>query len=211
MKSEFDMKESKIKSLMRELDDMKNDQTMEEEARKFKRQKLDLENRLKEQVIISREKSEVFQLYLQVDELDELNSQIQILESSKTKLEMTMQQIQHEHRRQLEQKEEEIEDVKHGFGKKMKVLEQQLEQEHEDRIEFLREKHDLEGRIATLQDMLEVSAEQEGLVVKLKKDLKRAKALLRDAQSAAENSQSDGTSNIIMKQLKQQVELDSVK
>ena len=205
------MKESKIKSLMRELDDMKNDQTMEEEARKFKRQKLDLENRLKEQVIISREKSEVFQLYLQVDELDELNSQIQILESSKTKLEMTMQQIQHEHRRQLEQKEEEIEDVKHGFGKKMKVLEQQLEQEHEDRIEFLREKHDLEGRIATLQDMLEVSAEQEGLVVKLKKDLKRAKALLRDAQSAAENSQSDGTSNIIMKQLKQQVELDSVK
>ena len=205
------MKESKIKSLMRELDDMKNDQTMEEEARKFKRQKLDLENRLKEQVIISREKSEVFQLYLQVDELDELNSQIQILESSKTKLEMTMQQIQHEHRRQMEQKEEEIEDVKHGFGKKMKVLEQQLEQEHEDRIEFLREKHDLEGRIATLQDMLEVSAEQEGLVVKLKKDLKRAKALLRDAQSAAENSQSDGTSNIIMKQLKQQVELDSVK
>ena len=74
------MKESKIKSLMRELDDMKNDQTMEEEARKFKRQKIDLENRLKEQV----------------DELDELNSQIQVLESSKTKLEMTMQQIQHE-------------------------------------------------------------------------------------------------------------------
>ena len=183
------MKESKIKSLMRELDDMKNDQTMEEEARKFKRQKNDLENRLKEQV----------------DELDELNSQIQVLESSKTKLEMTMQQIQHEHRRQLEQKEEEIEDVKHAFGKKMKVLEQQLEQEHEDRIEFLREKHDLEGRIATLQDMLEVSAEQEGLVVKLKKDLKRAKALLRDAQSAAENTQSDGTSNIIMRQLKQQV------
>ena len=54
MKSEFDMKESKVKSLMRELDDMKNDQTMEEEARKFKRQKLDLENRLKEQVTVGR-------------------------------------------------------------------------------------------------------------------------------------------------------------
>ena len=137
--------------------------------------------------------------------MDELNSQIQMLESSKTKLEMTMQQIQHEHRRQLEQKEEEIEDVKHAFGKKMKVLEQQLEQEHEDRIEFLREKHDLESRIATLQDMLEVSAEQEGLVMKLKKDLKRAKALLRDAHCVAENSQTDGTNTIIMRQLKQQV------
>ena len=123
---------------------------------------------------------------------------------------MTMQQIQHEHRRQLEQKEEEIEDVKHAFGKKLKVLEQQLEQEHEDRIEFLREKHDLESRIATLQDMLEMSAEQEGLVMKLKKDLKRAKALLRDAHCVAENSQTDGTNTIIMKQLKQQVALLSL-
>ena len=36
---------------MRELEDLKNDQTMEEENRKFKKQKIDLENRLKEQVI----------------------------------------------------------------------------------------------------------------------------------------------------------------
>ena len=70
-----------------------------------------------------------------------------------------------------------VEDVKAAFGKKLKVLEQQLEQEHEDRyfiqylhqatscecvtrIGFLREKHELEGRIANLQDMLEASAEQ---------------------------------------------------
>ena len=46
------MKENKIKSLMRELEDMKNDQTMEDEARKFKKQKMDLENRLKEQANI---------------------------------------------------------------------------------------------------------------------------------------------------------------
>ena len=52
LKSEFDMKENKIKSLMRELEDMKNDQTMEEETRKFKKQKMDLENRLKEQANI---------------------------------------------------------------------------------------------------------------------------------------------------------------
>ena len=37
---------------MRELEDMKNDQTMEEETRKFKKQKMDLENRLKEQANI---------------------------------------------------------------------------------------------------------------------------------------------------------------
>ena len=73
------------------------------------------------------------------------------------------------------------------------------------RIGFLREKHELEGRIANLQDMLEASAEQEGIVMKLKKDLKRAKALLKDAHCVAENTQTEGTSNIIMRQLKQQV------
>ena len=42
-------------------------------------------------------------------------------------------------------------------------------------------------------------------MAKLRKDLKRAKALLKDAHSVAENTQTEGTSNIIMRQLKQQV------
>ena len=106
---------------MRELEDMRNDTTNEEEARKLKRQKQDLENRLKEQG----------------EEIDELTGQIQVLESAKTNLERMMHQLKTEHQKQLEMKEEEIEDVKAGFGKKLKVLEQQLEQEHEDRIGFL--------------------------------------------------------------------------
>ena len=190
MKLEVETKETKIKGLLRELDDLRNDTTNEDEARKLKRQKQDLENRLKEQA----------------EEIDELTGQVQVLESTKTKLEMTMTQLKNEHQKALEMKDEEIEDVKAGFAKKLKVLEQQLEQEHEDRIGFLREKHELEGRIATLQDMLEVSAEQEGIVTKLRKDLKRAKALLKDAHCVAENTQTDGTSNIIMRQLKQQLE-----
>ena len=186
---DVETKDTKIKSLVRELDELRNDTTNEEEARKLKRQRQDLENRLKEQG----------------EEIDELTGQIQVLESAKISLERTMGQLKAEHQRQLEMKEEELEDVKAGFGKKLKVLEQQLEQEHEDRIGFLREKHDLEGRIANLQDMLEASAEQEGIVMKLKKDLKRAKALLKDAHCVAENTQTEGTSNIIMRQLKQQV------
>merc|ERR1719232_2213861 len=190
LRMELETKDAKVKSLVRELDELRNDTTNEEESRKLKRQKQDLENRLKEQA----------------DEIDELTGQIQVLESSKISLERTMGQLKTEHQRLLEMKEEELEDLKAGFGKKMKVLEQQLEQEHEDRIGFLREKHELEGRIANLQDMLEASAEQEGIVMKLRKDLKRAKALLKDAHCVAENTQTEGTSNIIMKQLKQQLE-----
>merc|ERR1719145_166914 len=88
----------------------------------------------------------------------------------------------------------------------MKVLEQQLEEEHEDRIGFLREKHEMEGKILNLTEMLERSAEDEGLVAKLKKDLKRTKALLKDAHHVVENSQTEGTSKVIIRQLKNQLE-----
>merc|ERR1719154_152917 len=64
----------------------------------------------------------------------------------------------------------------------------------------------MEGRIMNLQEMLERSAEDEGLVAKLKKDLKRTKALLKDAHHVVENSQTEGTNKVIMRQLKNQLE-----
>jgi hypothetical protein len=42
-------------------------------------------------------------------------------------------------------------------------------------------------------------------VSKLKKDLKRTKALLRDAQTMLEKTQSEGTNKVILRQLKNQV------
>merc|ERR1712130_536122 len=83
--------------------------------------------------------------------------------------------------------------------------EQQLEQEHEERISFLRERHELEGKIMGLQDLLDRSGDEEQ-VAKLKKDLKRTKALLKDAQMMIEKSQNEGTSKVIMRQLKNQLE-----
>ena len=185
---EVETKDAKVKSLVRELDELRNDTASEEESRKLKRQKQDLENRLKEQA----------------EELDELTGQIQVLESSKISLERTMGQLKTEHQRQLEMKEEELEDLKAGFGKKMKVLEQQLEQEHEERMGFVREKHDLESKIMNLQDMLDRSGDED-LVLKLRRDLKRTKALLKDAHLFMEKNQQDGTNKVIMRQLKNQV------
>jgi len=190
LRLEVETKEGKIRSLSNEINDLQDNTVNEEEVRRLKRQKQDLENRLKDQV----------------EELDELSGQVQILENEKTKVEMTMQQLKKEHKHDLEVKEEEIEDVRHALGKKMKVLEQQLEEEHEDRIGFLREKHEMEGKILNLTEMLERSAEDEGLVAKLKKDLKRTKALLKDAHHVVENSQTEGTSKVIIRQLKNQLE-----
>merc|ERR1712012_286662 len=85
------------------------------------------------------------------------------------------------------------------------MLEQQLEQEHEERLGFLRERHDFEGKIMNLQDLLERSGDEDQ-IAKLKRDLKRTKALLRDAQLMIEKAQNEGTNKVLVRQLKNQLE-----
>ena len=66
MRLDVEQKESKIKSLLRELEELRSDTSNEEEARKLKRQKADLENRLREQA----------------EEIDELSGQVQVINFS---------------------------------------------------------------------------------------------------------------------------------
>jgi len=189
MKLDVETKDEKICSLQKELSEMQMGGATEDEVRSLKKSKKDLEMQLKEQE----------------EELDDLAAQVQMLEASKTKLEMEMATIKKEHRREVTNKDEEIEEARMSANKKVKILEQQLEQEHEERIMFLRERHDLEQKIGTLQDMLERSGDEEQ-VSKLKRDLKKTKALLRDAQTLVEKTQNEGTNKVILRQLKNQLE-----
>ena len=122
MKLDIEYKDDKISNLTKQLEEMENSSVTEDEVRVLKKQKHDLDSRLRDQE----------------EELDDLASQVQLLEAGKQKLEMQFQQLKKEHRRELEAKEDEIEDVRASAAKKVKVLEQQLEQEHEERIGFLR-------------------------------------------------------------------------
>jgi len=189
MKLDVEFKDDKIGSLSRVLDDLDNSGANEGEVKHLKKQKQDLDIRLRDQE----------------EELDDLAGQVQLLEATKTKLEMQIQQLKKDHRREIQSKEDDLEDARVAAAKKVKILEQQLEQEHEERIAFVRERHELEGKIMNLQDMLERSGDEEQ-VAKLKKDLKRTKALLRDAQLIVEKTQNEGTNKVIMRQLKNQLE-----
>ena len=128
-----------------------------------------------------------------------------MLESSKVRLELEINQIKKDFRREMTSREEDLDDLRTTCNKKVKNLELQLEQEHDERMTVVREKHELESKIMHLQDMLERSGDEE-LIMKLKRDLKRTKALLRDAQVFMEKNQNEGTSKIIVRQLKNQVE-----
>eukprot|EP00090_Calanus_glacialis_P009359 TRINITY_DN17730_c0_g1_i1.p1 TRINITY_DN17730_c0_g1~~TRINITY_DN17730_c0_g1_i1.p1 ORF type:complete len:2011 (+),score=520.24 TRINITY_DN17730_c0_g1_i1:123-6155(+) len=185
-----EFKDDRITSLTRDLEDTQTGEgSTEEEVRNLKRLKLEYEMKLKDQE----------------EELDDLAGQVQMLESNKTKLEMEMIQTRKELRHEIQSREDELEDARNASSKKVKMLEQQLEQEHEERLGFLRERHDFEGKIMNLQDLLERSGDEDQ-IAKLKRDLKRTKALLRDAQLMIEKAQNEGTNKVLVRQLKNQLE-----
>ena len=82
MKLDLDYKEEQINSLTKEIEELNAGGASEEEVTILKRQRQDLENRLKDQE----------------EELDDLAGQVQMLEAAKTKLEMSMAAIKKEHR-----------------------------------------------------------------------------------------------------------------
>lgn len=74
----------------------------------------------------------------------------------------------------------------------VKALEQQLESEHEERTLLLREKHELERRLAAAAESERNGrAGDEALLQRLKRDLKRTKALLRDTQAQLERQKAE--------------------
>ncbi|CRL01848.1 CLUMA_CG015407, isoform A [Clunio marinus] len=188
---ELELKEEKVSALNRELEELTFDGSTEEEIAQLKRSKLDFEKRCKEQE----------------EELDEQAGQIQLLEQAKLRLEMNLETMRKDARREAQQRDEEIEEIRGSSYKKVKALECQLEQEHEERTLLVREKHELERRLNMLEDQDRAErAAEEAATQKLKKDLRKCKALLRDAQTQLERSKADGTGKAIIRQLRNQLE-----
>ncbi|XP_043263257.1 unconventional myosin-XVIIIa-like isoform X5 [Colletes gigas] len=188
---EIELKEERLRTLSQELEELTFGGKTEEEVAQLKKAKHELEKRTKDQE----------------EELDDLAGQVQLLEQAKLRLEMSIEQQRKEMRKEMQQRDEELEDVRGTALKKVKALESQLENEHEERTILLREKHELERRLVTIeeQDRAERAIEVETMH-RLKRDLKRTKALLRDAQTMLERSKGESTGKAALRQLKNQLE-----
>merc|ERR1711936_1320573 len=110
-----------------------------------------------------------------------------------------------EFKNEIQSREDELDDMRNSNNKKVKLLEQQLEIENEERKGFVRDRHELELRIRNLEDLLARSGDEEQ-IARLKRDLRRTKALLRDAQLMIEKAQNEGTNKVLVRQLKNQLE-----
>ncbi|XP_055629703.1 uncharacterized protein LOC129770721 isoform X5 [Toxorhynchites rutilus septentrionalis] len=188
---ELELKEEKYSALQRELEEMTFGGGTEEEIAQLKRQKMELDRRCKEQE----------------EELDEMAGQIQLLEQAKLRLEMSLETMRKDSRKEAQQRDDELEEVRGSSYKKIKSLECQLEQEHEERTLLLREKHELERRLNNLEDQDRADrAAEEHASQKLKRDLRKYKALLRDAQSQLERVKTDSAGKTLIRQLRNQLE-----
>ncbi|KAL9887348.1 myosin heavy chain-like isoform 2-T2 [Glossina fuscipes fuscipes] len=188
---ELDLKEEKLSSLQRELEEMTFGGGTEEEIAQLRRSKNELDRRVKEQE----------------EELDEMAGQVQLLEQAKLRLEMSLETMRKEARREAQQRDEELEEARGSAYKKIKALECQLEAEHEERTLLLREKHELERRLSSMEDQDRVDRQvEEAANQKLRRDLRKHKALLKDAQAQLERLKADTPGKALIRQLRNQLE-----
>eukprot|EP00102_Acyrthosiphon_pisum_P008588 XP_003245431.2 PREDICTED: unconventional myosin-XVIIIa [Acyrthosiphon pisum] len=191
VKLELELKEQKVVGLNRELQELTFSGNTEEEVAALKRSKHQLESKLKDQE----------------EELDDLAGQVQLLEQVKTRLEMGLEQERKEHRRELAQREQENEETRCSAAKKIKALECEIENEHEERTALIRERHDLERRLVDSEDRERCrSMNDQESISRLRRDIKKLKALLRDAQTVQEQRSDSQANRIAMRQLRNQLE-----
>uniref|UniRef100_A0A8B9JI21 Myosin XVIIIAb n=1 Tax=Astyanax mexicanus TaxID=7994 RepID=A0A8B9JI21_ASTMX len=172
-----------------ELQDLNSQESKDEASlAKVKKQLRDLEAKVKDQE----------------EELDEQAGTIQMLEQAKLRLEMETERLRQMHSKEIENKDEEVEEIRQSCSKKLKQMEVQLEEEYEDKQKVLRERRELEAKLMTAQDQVshrDVEAEK-----RLRKDLKRTKALLADAQIMLDHLKNNAPSKREIAQLKNQLE-----
>lgn len=179
----------KVVSLEAELQDISSQESKDEASlAKVKKQLRDLEAKVKDQE----------------EELDEQAGSIQMLEQAKLRLEMEMERMRQTHSKEMEGRDEEVEEARQSCQKKLKQMEVQLEEEYEDKQKALREKRELESKLSTLSD--QVNQRDFESEKRLRKDLKRTKALLADAQIMLDHLKNNAPSKREIAQLKNQLE-----
>uniref|UniRef100_A0A8C5LTT9 Myosin XVIIIB n=1 Tax=Leptobrachium leishanense TaxID=445787 RepID=A0A8C5LTT9_9ANUR len=116
----------------------------------------------------------------QSQQLANQENSIQHLEQMRLRFEMEIERMKQMHQKELEDKEEELEDIRQSCQRRLRQFEIQLEQEYEEKQMVLHEKQDLEGLIGTLCE--QIGHRDFDVEKRLRRDLKRTHALLADLQ-----------------------------
>ncbi|KAM4648826.1 unconventional myosin-XVIIIb [Amazona ochrocephala] len=137
-------------------------------------------------------------------ELEQQTAAVDHLEQQHQRLELEIERMKQIHQKELEDKDEELEDVRQSCQRRLRQLEMQLEQEHEEKQMVLHEKQDLEGLISTLCE--QIGHRDFDVEKRLRRDLRRTRALLADVQLLVAAPAEPGASAQAMERLRRQLE-----
>ncbi|XP_029832887.3 unconventional myosin-XVIIIa isoform X1 [Ixodes scapularis] len=188
VRSELDSQHDKLGSLRREMDELSFSSHGEEEVAKLKRGKQELERKSREQE----------------EELEDLAGQVQLLEQAKLRLEMALEKQRQEYKREISLREEEMDEARAAASKKLRNLESLLESEQEERQALSRQRQELERRLGELSALPPPRDPQ--VERRLRRDLRRTRALLQDAQQRLEGARDGQAARALLRQLKNQLE-----
>ncbi|NXS70785.1 MY18B protein, partial [Pandion haliaetus] len=113
-------------------------------------------------------------------ELERQTAAVDHLEQLHQRLELEIERMKQIHQKEVEDKDEELEDVRQSCQRRLRQLEMQLEQEYEEKQMVLHEKQDLEGLVGTLCE--QIGHRDFDVEKRLRRDLRRTRALLADVQ-----------------------------
>ncbi|NWS96516.1 MY18B protein, partial [Mionectes macconnelli] len=142
-------------------------------------------------------------------ELERQTAAVDHLEQLHERLELEIERMKQIHQKELEDKDEELEDVRQSCQKRLRQLEMQLEQECEEKQMVLHEKQDLEGLIGTLCE--QIGHRDFDVEKRLRRDLRRTRALLADVQLLVTAPAEPGASSQELELLRKQLEESEAK
>ncbi|NXY19865.1 MY18B protein, partial [Atrichornis clamosus] len=142
-------------------------------------------------------------------ELERQTAAVDHLEQVHERLELEIERMKQIHQKELEDKDEELEDVQQSCQKRLRQLEMQLEQQHEEKQMVLHEKQDLEGLIGTLCE--QIGHRDFDVEKRLRRDLRRTRALLADVQLLLGAPAEPGASAQELEHLRKQLEESEAK
>ena len=142
------------------------------------------------------------QIIFKEKEIKELNEEINDFEAEKVAFKRKEVVSFNQHKGEVQSLNDDIENNRTNFVKRINVLEDQLACEHEERFRVLREKHQLENKVSELEN----DNEKDEMINKLKADLRKRGILLKDAQNLVDKLQQENSKKLMVKQLKNQIE-----
>ncbi|NWX52898.1 MY18B protein, partial [Steatornis caripensis] len=137
-------------------------------------------------------------------ELERQTAAVDHLEQLHQRLELEIERMKQIHQKELEDKDEELEDVRQSCQRRLRQLEMQLEQEYEEKQMVLHEKQDLEGLVGTLCE--QIGHRDFDVEKRLRRDLRRTRALLADLQLLLAAPGEPGASTQELERLRKQLE-----